>query len=29
MTDTEIYTAMIILFFVIAGAIWVFTRDYK
>ncbi len=29
MTDAEIYTAMIILFCVIAGAIWVFTRDYK
>ena len=25
---TDIYTAMFILFCVIVGAIWVFTRDY-
>jgi len=26
---TDIYMAMFILFCVIVGAIWVFTRDYK
>ena len=25
---TDIYMAMIILFLVIAGAVWVFSRDY-
>ena len=25
---TEIYMAMFILFCIIAGAVWVFTRDY-